>query len=364
MKPKSYIPKQILIEDAVAEQPLTQRILAKLSEVPNRMIPDAEEVILSARQKSDIQTKTLLLARQRGPFLRLCPGTPKHICCLYKNLDVMTGCDLDCSYCILQGYLNNPFVTFYTNLDDMFKELESVLTKHPNRFYRIGTGELTDSLTFDHLTELSRELVPFFAKKRNAILELKTKSVQVQHLLNLRHNRRIVVSWSLNAEQIIASEEPLTPTLTERMQAMRKVQDAGYRLGFHFDPMIDYEGWQEGYRAVVDKLFKIAKPENIAWISLGALRYPPALDEIIRQRHPQSSIVLGELLPGIDRKLRYFKPIRIEMFRKMHQWIKAYSEEVFVYLCMESDQVWRKAFGWSPGKSATLANLLDDRVKD
>jgi len=363
MKNHKYTPQQILIEEAVAKQPLTRQILANLSGVPTRFIPDAEDVILSARQSSDFQAETLLLAKQRGPFLRLCPGTPKHICCLYQNLDVMTGCNLECSYCILQGYLNNPFVTIYTNLDDMFLELEYALTKHPGRFFRIGTGELTDSLTFDHITELCRDLVPYFAEKKNAILELKTKSVQVDHLIKLEHNRRVVISWSLNAEPIIAAEEPLTPTLDERLQAMREVQAAGYRLGFHFDPIIEYEGWQDGYRTVVDKLFQIAKPENIAWISLGALRYPPHLDDIIRQRHPHSRIVLGELLPGIDRKLRYFKTIRIEMFRKMAQWIKAISQDVFVYLCMESDEVWRRAFGWSPGKSATLAKLLDERVK-
>jgi spore photoproduct lyase len=273
------------------------------------------------------------------------------------------GCDLDCSYCILQSYLNNPFVTFYTNLNDMFMELESLLSIYYNRFYRIGTGELTDSLTFDHLNELSRELVPFFAKKINAIFELKTKSVQVKHLLNLKHNRRSVVSWSLNPEQIIQSEEPLTPTLHERLEAVREIQDAGYRLGFHFDPMIDYDNWRDGYRELVEQVFRIVKPENIAWISLGALRYPSALDEIIRERHPESRIVLGELLPGIDRKLRYFKAIRIEMFRKMHQWIKSYSQEVFVYLCMESDEVWRKALGWSPQKSTILGKLLDERVR-
>ena len=67
-------------------------------------------------------------------------------------------------------------------------------------------------------------------------------------------------------------------------------------------------------------------------------------------------------VPGKDGKLRYFEPLRIEMFHRMYEWIREYSSDVFVYLCMESDEVWRKAFGWSPGRSAALARLLDERV--
>jgi len=93
------------------------------------------------------------------------------------------------------------------------------------------------------------------------------------------------------------------------------------------------------------------------------LRYPAAFDEIMRENFPSSEIFLGELLPGIDKKLRYFKPLRIEMFRQMHTWIRSYSPDVLVYLCMESSEVWRRSFGWAPHSSAELKRLLDERVK-
>ena len=363
---KTFRPAKILVEDAIKNKEFTNRILSRNPEVPIENVTDANDVIRSARAdeaKASGQGH-LLLAKQRGPFLRLCPGTSKHICCMYHNLDIAAGCDMNCSYCILQGYLNNPLITLHCNLDDLFVELEKQLGARPDHFYRIGTGELSDSLTFDHLTELSTDLVHYFAGKANAILELKSKSVHVENLLGLMHNRRTVVSWSLNADEISMKEEMGAPSIDDRLAVAKEVQRAGYRLGFHFDPMIDYPNWEEGYREAVDKIFRFAQPENIAWISLGALRYPPALDATIRQNHPDSPIVLGELLPGADHKLRYFKPIRIDMFRKMHQWIKGYSQQALVYLCMESDEVWRKAFGWSPGSSAGLQKLLDTRVSD
>jgi len=361
---RNFRPVKILVEEAVRQQELVQRVLARNVKIPIEYVPDASGVIRSAQVAEAKSTwqGVLLLAKQRGPFLRLCPGTSKHICCLYHNLDVAAGCDMDCSYCILQGYLNNSLITLYCNLDDLFVELEQKLASHPNQFYRIGTGELSDSLTFDHLTGLSVELVHYFSDKTNAVIELKSKSVRVENLLGLAHNRRTVVSWSLNAKTIAKEEEIGAPSIDDRLEAAKELQRAGYRLGFHFDPMIDYPNWQEGYRETVDKIFRFAKPQNIAWISLGALRYPLSLDAIIRQNHPDSPVMLGELLPGADHKLRYFKPIRIGMFRKMHQWILQHSQQVLVYLCMESDEVWRKAFGWSPGSNAGLKRLLDFRV--
>ncbi|MDZ7262866.1 MAG: DNA photolyase, partial [candidate division KSB1 bacterium] len=250
----------------------------------------------------------------------------------------------------------------YANITDLFAELDKILSQHPHRFFRIGTGELADSLSLEHLTHLSSFLVPYFSKWPNAILELKTKSTLIDNLLNLEHRGRTVVSWSLNAESIAQTEEPRSPSVEERLVAARKCQEAGYKLGFHFDPLIHYPGWEQGYRNVVDKIFEYVDPESIAWISLGAFRYPPQLEAIIRQRHPQSPIVYGELFPGKDGKLRYFKPIRIEMFKRVLERIREYDKSVFVYLCMESPEVWRKVFGWVPEGKNKLSRLLDDRV--
>lgn len=361
---KYFAPKQIFVEKLVKDSAYAAGILNQFPDLNIRFIDDANEFLLQAgfaKNREKLQG-AILLAKQRGPFLRYCPGTQKHICCMYHNLDVAAGCDLNCTYCVLQGYINNPVKTFYCNTNDLYAELDDKLLNHPDRFYRIGTGELSDSLTFEHFSGIGADLVKYFADKKNAIIELKTKNVTIDSLLGLQHNRRAVISWSMNAADIWQTEESETTTLKDRLLAAQEVQKAGYRLGFHFDPMIDHENWREGYRETVDNILSVIRPENIAWISLGALRYPASFDEVIRENHPHSNIVLGELLPGIDNKLRYFMPIRLEMFSKMYQWIKSYSEGIFVYLCMEHDEVWRKSFGWSPGSSAKLKRLLDERV--
>ena len=118
------------------------------------------------------------------------------------------------------------------------------------------------------------------AKRSNAVLELKTKSVNIANLEGLDHRGRTIVAWSLNSPPIMAREEIRTATLEERLQAAARCAEWGYKLAFHFDPIILHEGWQEGYRQTIHRLFAAVPAESIAWISMGALRYLPALKKI------------------------------------------------------------------------------------
>lgn len=362
---QKYRPEKVIVEERVWDLPWTQEILARLKGIPVRKIQTIEDEAQAYREAEispEEARKTLALAKQSGKFLKPCPGTQNYVCCGYYFLNLATNCDVNCTYCILQGYLNIPFMVVYTNIEDAFRELDGVLGEYKFPLYRIGTGELTDSLTLEHVTHMSEKLVPFFVEKKNAILELKTKTTQIENLLHLNHRRKVVVSWSLNPDEIIRTEEKNAPSLAERLKAARKVDDAGYRLGFHFDPMIDYPNWETGYREVVDRLFDAVHSENFAWISLGALRYPAAMDRVIRENHPESRIVLGELLPGKDGKLRYFRALRQKMFRKMVEWIHAHDPNVTVYFCMESPEVWQYAFKEQVLQRCPLPKMLDKSV--
>src|SRR5206468_1511878 len=103
-------------------------------------------------------------------------------CCNYFVVNYASNCHLECTYCVLQAYLNNPALMIFTNLEDLMAEVRSRLEIAPARLLRIGTGELADSLALDEITQYSRRLIPFFATFSNAILELKTKSDRIANL--------------------------------------------------------------------------------------------------------------------------------------------------------------------------------------
>jgi spore photoproduct lyase len=351
----NYRPEQILVEEQSWQDSATSRILEKLQGIPVSTISNAGE-------EQSCSVPTLILMRYPGNFLRPCQGSGAEVCCNYMIVSYAWNCHFECTYCVLQSYLGHQAMMVCTNIDALLKEIKETLGARPNRFFRIGTGELADSLALDDITGYSKEIVPLFAQLPNGVLELKTKSVQIDNLEGLEHRGHTVISWSVNSTHICETEESKAPSLDERMAASRQCQKWGYRLGFHFDPLICYEGWEADYRAAVREIFSAVDPAGIAWVSLGALRFPPHLREIIRKRFPESKAAYGEFVPGHHGKMRYFRPIREEMYRKMRSWIHEAAPDVFVYLCMESHFVWERSFDGGPHNAAELGSILDSRV--
>lgn len=358
--------KRIFIDEEAEGDEATQILLRNLPAVPVERIRDKRPLIKRFSNLTDPLTegkKVLLLTRFYGRLLKPCPGTSNHICCGYNVINAITNCPMDCSYCVLQTYLTNPLLTLYSNWDDMLGEIQNFLFMKPQALVRLGTGELSDSLALDPIFPLSQVLIPFFAERKNGILELKTKSAEISHLLSLEHRNRTVVSWSLNPPRIIEEEEMDTASLEQRIEAARKCQEKGYLLGFHFDPIIYHEGWEEGYRETITSLFQQIDPRRVAWVSLGGFRYPPQLKAIAKERFSKTRIFLGELFPGKDAKFRYLKDIRVEMYQKMVGWLQHVDPTLFVYLCMESRDVWTQVFGWSPQNSSHLNQMFEKRLK-
>ena len=72
---------------------------------------------------------------------------------------------MDCAYCILQAYLNKPWLTCFVNIEDMFLEMDQDWESDPHRLLRIGTGEFMDSLALDRLTCLSTRVIRYVFEK-------------------------------------------------------------------------------------------------------------------------------------------------------------------------------------------------------
>jgi spore photoproduct lyase len=357
-----YCPERVLVQADSWKDGITTEILSRLQGVPVATITSTAEAAhkgAECMQNRGAAKRTLVLARFSGRFLKLCPGYGAEICCNYHVLNIASNCHFDCTYCVLQQYLDNPFLMVFTNFDDLAREVSETLGAHAGRFYRIGTGELADSLALDDITGFSRLLVPFFARHRNAVLELKTKSDLIGNLAGLDHAGRTIVSWSVNTPALCAGEELKTASLERRLRAARQCQEWGYRIGFHFDPIIWHENWETEYRDAVQQIFSAVEPDGIAWVSLGALRFTPNLKEIIRGRFPKSKIPFGEFVPGHHGKLRYFRPIREEMYGRMASWIREMAPRVFLYFCMEDKAAWQRCLGCAPRDSDALSDEMD-----
>ncbi|MCP3889675.1 MAG: DNA photolyase [Desulfobulbaceae bacterium] len=365
-KDPSYFVNEIFVEESCVELEYTKEILER-AQLPWFVVPDRgkpndldDEYVhnLSAGKKQ------LFLCRNRGQFFKPCPGTREYQCCDYQVLNTGANCPIDCVYCILQAYLNSPWLIHYVNTEQLFAELKQPLSKSGGPFYRIGTGEFTDSLALDRITKLSSQLVPFVAKSENAILELKTKSGVIENLEHLDHRGKTVIAWSLNSPLVMKEQEIRSATLDERLEAAGKCAQWGYKLAFHFDPIIEYSGWQDAYVETIERLYSAVPAESIVWISLGALRYLPKLKEIGALRFPSSRIYFNEFILGLDGKQRYFRPSRTAMYSHIYKSLKEKAaDNTCIYFCMESDEIWQEVMGFTPKEKGGLPKMLDDAVQ-
>lgn len=303
--------------------------------------------------------KNLYYTAHKGKFLKKCPGTPGYLCCNYYVLNIQTNCNYDCQYCILQSYINNKSLNIYINIDTALKEVEDFLKSRPLNFYRIGTGELTDSLSLDYITNTSTILIPFFMIQKNALLELKTKSKDIKNLLKFHPKGNIVVSWSLNPQRIIDKYETGAASLIERLESARECSKNGYRIGLHLDPFILYPEWEADYCNLIAQIFKYIEPNNIIWISIAGFRYTSKLKNIIIKRFPDTKLFLGETIRCGDGKYRYIRPIRVQTYRKIVHWIKQHGENIPIYFCMESPAVWQDVFGKLPAEISNLTGIFN-----
>ncbi len=277
-----------------------------------------------------------------GEFVKECPCSPEAVSCGYYNLNLHTGCPYSCTYCILQAYLDSKEPVFYTNIEIAIKHLEKIAKSE--KYVRIGTGELSDSLAFDRETDTTETLLKIFRKFPEIIFEFKTKSVNIEKLLKVKPEKNIIISWSLNPQMIIEREEIAAPSLKERLAAIKKVINYGYKIGIHFDPLILTSGWRELYRELIEDISKTVNKKRIAWWSLGSLRFPESLKTHI-MKHSGSRLFDGELIKTQDGKYRYFKPLKIELYKFIRDEIRLkVGKDTPLYLCMEDREVWEEIF--------------------
>jgi spore photoproduct lyase len=354
----------ILIEEGSRNSALVARVLARVPRrVPVTYVADGRQAALpqtSDRDAFGAGKRRMVQMRRRSPFLMACPASSAEFaCCGYEVLTIASNCPMDCSYCFLQEYLaDNPGLQIYTNYMDAIEELERLRSRAPRRHFRVGTGELADSLAFDRITGIARDLVEFFASRERLTLEFKTKTDEIDNLLDIDPKGHTIVSWTLSPHAVFQTSEHRSAPPSIRILSARRVLEAGYNVGFHLDPIIAYPDAERDYGDLLDELFDTVTPERISFFSMGTLRMTPALRSTARERFSDNPTILGEEVLSPDGRYRAFVPLRAALYRAINERIRNAAPKAPVYLCMESPSMHRRVFGIDPGSVSAIGDRL------
>src|SRR6056297_546265 len=351
----SYLNKisRVAVEEEVKDSPLALRLKQGLPQIPWEILSSGEEL-----ENKDKESSLVYLKSYKGNFLRFCPGTKFYRCCGYRIIHIGENCPLNCSYCILKAYFQDGVQKVWANQEDLWRELEQEFFSHPEKLYRTGTGEFTDSLALEPLTGYSQDLIAFLGRFPNVCLELKSKIVDLSWIDKVRRTDRVLPAWSLNAPEIVRYEERDTAGLEDRLKGARECAQLGFRVCLHFDPIIRFSGWKQGYAQVVDMIFDYLRPKDICYFSLGSFRCMPELKRYIAANWPESRYIYDEYIVGLDGKLRLFRPLRVEQFRFITDRLRSHGLGKQIYFCMESDEVWSAVLGYCPADLGGLSNHL------
>ncbi len=134
--------------------------------------------------------------------------------------------------------------------------------------------------------------------------------------------------------------------------------EAGYRVAFHLDPLIAYEGAERDYLELIEDLFDTIDPARIAFISMGGLRMTPALKAAARRRFPEDPMLAGEEVLAADGRYRTFMPLRLKLYTALSERIRKADARLQTYLCMESPSVHRRVNGATAPSPASLGSRL------
>lgn len=336
---RPFYPKTVYIETSVADSELAARVR---SAFPKAEFKETDGKTQVGSPNFSKRLETLLIHREKYDFLKPCPCSCAAAGCGYNLVNLGFGCRFECEYCFLQQYQNLHAVLLPANVEKFLAKIDgATFHKGPFDRPRIGSGEFTDSLVFDDLTQYSQKIVPFFRERPHLQFEFKTKSVNIGGLLQVGGCENVVVSWSVNSAKITDYAEHFTPKLSARLAAAKQVASAGYRLGFHFDPVVIYDGYQADYARTVQEMADTLPNDKVAWISVGTLRFSRELKKMVENRFPDNTILDGEFLLDFDGKMRYGDGQRVEAYRFLVPLLRKAFPKAHVYLCMEDPQITR-----------------------
>lgn len=335
---KPFIPDLVYFEPGALSYPLGEELHRKFSAMKlpiqltkshNRItnLPGSTEL-----EKYRIAKRTLVVGVRKT--LKFDTSKPS----AEYAIPLSTGCMGHCHYCYLQTTLGNrPYIRVYVNLDEIFAQAEKYIEERAPEITRFEASCTSDPVGIEHLTGSLKKTIEFMANQPLGRLRFVTKFAHVEPLLDADHRGHTRFRFSINADYVIKHFEPATSPLADRIQAARKVSQAGYPLGFIVAPIMIFDGWEKEYETMLKQLAE-SLPSGIEDLTFELIthRYTMTAKHIIEKRYPKSKLNMNEE----ERKKKWGRYGRVKYVyqneqmnaikEKIPHWIETYFPEAVI----------------------------------
>jgi spore photoproduct lyase len=257
------------------------------------------------------------------------------ICPHFIELKWAYGCPFDCAWCYLKGTFRfhptktKPVIKDYTKVELHTRRfLEQVTTPEI-----LNTGEIADSLMAEGTDQpFSKFIIPMFEGQNKHKVLFVTKSDNIKNLLEINPHNQVIISFSLNAGDVASRWEKGAPPVERRIEAGRKLSEAGYEVRVRIDPMVPVENWETHYIELIEQIFRSFTPSRI---TLGSLR---GLQTTVNGSTDRSWVEYLKEKSNWGKKIEF--KIRYNMYTVVINHLKERYNYDAVALCKETLAMW------------------------
>lgn len=291
---KPFEPSLVYFEPKALEYPLGKELYKKFQQkqIPIRMTTSHNRITNlpgnTELERYRIAKRTLVVGvRKTLKFEQSKPSAD-------YALPLATGCMGHCHYCYLQTTLGNrPYVRVYVNLDEIFAQAENYIEERKPEVTVFEAACTSDPVGLEHITGSLKKTIEFIGQNPYARLRFVTKYANVDSLLDAKHNGHTRFRFSVNANYVVRQMEPATSPLEERIQAAKKVAEAGYPLGFIIAPIMIFEEWEQQYEELLQTLHEQITSQDLTF-ELITHRFTKTAKGIIEKRYPKTKLEMKE----------------------------------------------------------------------
>lgn len=293
-----FIPSRIIFEKGTRDFDIGRRIYQQFQDRQTIEFIDCasnrvKSYIMQDTAAASYQNgkRTLVVSIKKGSSFQSCKPSADYM------LPLVSGCMGQCEYCYLHKQLGDkPFVRVYVNLEDIYKKAVSYMEKSEKNITVFEGSATSDPLCVEPYTHALKKTILFFANEPRGRFRFVTKYNDVDGLLNLPHNGKTEIRFSINTEHIRSSYEHLTASIEARILAAAKVMQSNYPVGFLIAPVFLYENWKQEYLGLIEHL-KQTLPADYShplFFEVITHRFTPKAKELIGEIFPESTLPMNE----------------------------------------------------------------------
>jgi len=281
----------IYIEEEVLDTARVRSLLERFPDIPQVICERYGEVFNRKSQNFRLQkmAPALILAKKYGNKVLAAPEGYGYNASKSYYFSHMLNCVYDCRYCFLQGMYSSANYVLFVNFEDFEEAIEEKIRENQGGgvYY---SGYDCDSLALEPVSNFCKHFLSVFRRNPRAELEIRTKSTQVRSLLDVEVVPNCVIAMSFTTSEAATQWEHKVPSIDKRIEALRKLQLAGWNVAIRFEPLILDSESLSPYETLFEKIFSRLEAGRLHSVSSGLFRMPVEFHKRIVKLYPDEAL--------------------------------------------------------------------------